>query len=170
MAIMRGMFLGTVGFPRLALPTGVVVVEATAKSGSLITVRMALEQGRLVFAVPGPIGRQGVAGPHRLIKEGAKLVECAEDIVEELLPMVSRRATGTLLDAEKPRLRSQPVLTEREQQVWDALDMDPLHIDLIARHLNLGIAETAEVLLHLEMKGLVRQLPGTLFVRNPNGE
>lgn len=144
------------------LSLGVTVVEATVRSGSLITARMALDQDRQVFAVPGSVGRPGVEGPHRLIKEGAKLVESAEDIVEELLPMLDRRLHG---DIERLPIDEQPELNEKEQQLWELLGMDPLHIDAIASAVDLALAETAELLLRLEIKGLVKQLPGTFFVR-----
>ena len=148
------------------LSLGVTVVEATVRSGSLITARMALDQGRQVFAVPGPIGRPTVEGSHRLIKEGAKLVESAEDIIEELLPMVDRklhREIKTLPIGEQPKLN------DKERQLWELLGMDPLHIDAIARAVDLALAETAEILLRLEIKGLIKQLPGTFFMREFHG-
>jgi DNA processing protein len=144
------------------LSLGVVVVEATVRSGSLITARMALDQGRQVFAVPGPIGRPTVEGAHRLIKEGAKLVESAEDIIEELLPMVDRKLHREIKTVP---IGEPPELNEKERQLWELLGMDPLHIDAIARGVDLALAETAELLLRLEIKGLVKQLPGTFFVR-----
>jgi DNA processing protein len=149
------------------LALGVVVVEATAKSGSLITAGMALEQGRQVFAVPGPLDREGVAGPHRLIKEGAKLVERAADITEELTPMVSPGISGGSVRPERDTGAPAATLAERERKIWDLLGVEPLHIDPIARQVGLSVAQTAEVLLRLELMGLVRQLPGTLFVRKP---
>ncbi len=148
------------------LSLGVVVVEAAAKSGSLITARMALEQDRQVFAVPGQIGKPGVEGPHRLIKEGAKLVERAEDIIEELLPMLGRRSFVEAAETKKPLVAGQPELDERERRFWDILGMEPLHIDIIARQLDISVSQAAEVLLNLEIRGLVRQLPGTFFVRD----
>jgi len=144
------------------LSLGVTVVEATVKSGSLITARMALDQGRQVFAVPGPLGRPTVEGPHRLIKEGAKLVESAEDIIEELLPMVDRKLHR---DIKGLPIGEHPELNEKERRLWELLGMDPLHIDAIANAVDLALAETAELLLRLEIKGLVKQLPGTFFVR-----
>lgn len=144
------------------LSLGVTVVEATVRSGSLITARMALDQDRQVFAVPGPIGRPTVEGPHRLIKEGAKLVESAEDIIEELLPMLDRRLHREI---KALPIGEVPELNEKERQLWELLGMDPLHIDAIARAVDLALAETAELLLRLEIKGLVKQLPGTFFVR-----
>jgi DNA processing protein len=148
------------------LALGVVVVEATAKSGSLITARMALDQGRQVFAVPGALGREGVAGPHGLIKQGAKLVERVEDIIEELLPMVDsgRSAAAAVRQEDGPGVC--PELDDRERRLWDLLSVEPVHIDPIARQLDLGVAEVAELLLRLELRGLVKQLPGTFFVRN----
>jgi DNA processing protein len=148
------------------LSLGVVVVEATSKSGSLITARMALEQDRQVFAVPGAVGREGVKGPHRLIKEGAKLVENAGDIVEELIPMVSGKPTVEQEGTRPFSFPPLPDLSEKEQRLWDILGMEPVHIDVISRQLRLSIAEAAELLLRLEMKGIVKQLPGTFFVRD----
>jgi DNA processing protein len=148
------------------LALGVVVVEATEKSGSLITARMALDQNRLVFAVPGPIHQKGAVGPHRLIKEGAKLAERAQDIIEELVPMVERDLWVPPIEKDEPPVVEMPELSERERKLWDILDLEPLHIDVIARHLGVSVSQTAEVLLRLEIKGLVRQLPGTFFVRD----
>ena len=107
-------------------------------------------------------GRPVVEGPHRLIKEGAKLVEGAEDIIEELLPMVDRKLHRDIRDLP---IGEHPELSEKERQLWELLAMDPLHIDVIARTVDLALAETAELLLRLELKGLVKQLPGTFFVR-----
>jgi DNA processing protein len=148
------------------LALGVLVVEATAKSGSLITARMALEQDRQVFAVPGPIDKHGVEGPHRLIKEGAKLVERPEDIIEELLPMLGRGSAVDLVGGKEPLTGYPSNLNERERLVWEVLSMEPLHIDAVARQLALSVSQTAELLLHLEIRGLVKQLPGTFFVRD----
>jgi DNA processing protein len=127
---------------------------------------MALEQGRQVFAVPGPIDRRGVEGTHRLIKEGAKLVERAEDIIEELLPMVDRRLHVDAVKLKGLPTGEHPELKDEERQLWDMLGMDPFHIDAIARQLDISISQTAELLLRLEIRGLVKQLPGTFFVRD----
>ena len=147
------------------LALGVVVVEATAKSGSLITARMALEQDRQVFAIPGQIDQQSFAGPHRLIKEGAKLVEGPEDIVDELSPMISRKSPARVVQREEVLHGAHAEMGERERMLWSVLGTEPLHIDDITRKLDLSVSQTAELLLRLEIKGLIRQLPGTFFVR-----
>jgi DNA processing protein len=148
------------------LALAVVVVEAEEKSGSLITARMALDQDRQVCAVPGPIDRKTAAGPHRLIKEGAKLVERAEDIIEEVLPMVGGTSLVAPLSEKGSPGRANHQLDDPEQSLWDLLGIDPLHIDTIARQLKLNVSQAAELLLRLEMKGMVKQLPGTFFVRD----
>ena len=127
---------------------------------------MALEQDRQVFAVPGSIDRREVEGPHRLIKEGAKLVERAEDIIEELLPMLGRPALCQTAEKPKQLARDSPELDERERQIWDILGMEPLHIDSIARQLDINVSQAAEILLNLEIRGLAKQLPGTFFIRD----
>ncbi len=141
---------------------GTVVVEASKKSGSLITARMAVEQNREVFAVPGSISSYKSTGTHNLIKQGAKLVEHAQDVIEELTLLLkgydAREKTD--LDALKDRL---PPLTADESQVLTALGPYPVHIDDLARQLTLDIGTLAAVLLQLELKGVVTQTPGKMF-------
>jgi len=141
---------------------GTVVVEAGKKSGSLITARLAVEQNREVFAVPGSISSYKSTGTHNLIKQGAKLVEHAQDIIEELTLLLkgydAREKTD--LEALKDRL---PPLTEDESQVLGALGPYSVHIDDIARQLTLDIGKLAAVLLQLELKGIVAQTPGKMF-------
>jgi DNA processing protein len=151
------------------LALGVVVVEAAQRSGSLITARAALEQGREVFAVPGTARNRRSAGPHRLLREGAKLVECAEDILEELRPHLVRRG-GPDLPASAPTPADTPSggpcdVTSEETTVLGCLDEQPLQIDQICRRLQWPAARVTALLLSLELKGLVRQLPGKYFVR-----
>jgi len=143
---------------------GTVVVEANLTSGALITANFANEYGRQVFAVPGRIDSPRSKGCHDLIKKGAKLCEGAEDILTEfeyLFPPSNKPAspveTGTL-----PALE----LSENEQKVYDTLSEEQLSIDEVIRKSGLPASATSVALLSLEMKRIVRQLPGKLFVRN----
>jgi DNA processing protein len=142
------------------LSIGVVVVQASEKSGSLITAAYALEQGREVFAVPGNIGTEGSRGTHRLIKEGAKLVESSEDILEEVLPQW-RREREITSKVEPPK----PDLTEDEKVLYGLLGGTPLHIDMIIRESRLDTGKVSSLLLNLELKGLISQWPGKCFSR-----
>jgi DNA processing protein len=143
---------------------GTVVVEANLTSGALITSNFANEYGRQVFAVPGRIDSPRSKGCHELIKKGAKLCEGAEDILSEfeyLFPASNRppapNETGVL-----PALE----LSESEQKVYDRLNNEEASIDEVIRHTALPPSAVSVALLSLEMKRLVRQLPGKMFVRN----
>jgi DNA processing protein len=143
---------------------GTVVVEADLHSGALITSNFATEYGRQVFAVPGRIDSPRSKGCHDLIKKGAKLCEGAEDILSEfeyLFPSSNKPPspgeTGVLPAIE---------LSANEQKVYDALDGEERTIDEVIRKSNLPSSAVSVALLSLEMKRLVRQLPGKLFVRN----
>lgn len=139
---------------------GTVIMEATRKSGSLITARLAAEQNREVFAVPGSIQSHKSTGTHTLIKQGAKLVEHARDILEEF-------SLGTPPPAADSRPHPPPAdLSVEESAVWAALSAYPLHIDELARKTALAPAALAAALLTLEIKGLVRQSSGKMFTRN----
>jgi len=138
---------------------GVVVVEATLKSGSLITARLALDQGREVFAVPGRIDSAKSQGAHHLIRQGAHLVQTVDDITAELglerqtVP-VPVQVTGT----DKVMVEG-----EEEQRVLDCLDVYPVDIDTVQRVTGLGSGRVLDLLLQLELKGLVRQQPGQMY-------
>jgi DNA processing protein len=141
-----------------------VVVEANLTSGALITANFATEYGRQVFAVPGRIDSPRSKGCHELIKKGAKLCEGAEDILSEfeyLFPPSNRppapNETGVL-----PALE----LSANEQKVFDALDGEEVAIDDVIRRSGLPSSAASVALLSLEMKRLIRQLPGKVFVRN----
>lgn len=132
---------------------GVLVVEATEKSGSLITAQFALDQGRDVFAVPGNITSAGSMGTNRLIKQGARLVESVEDIVEELAPGRSRPLP----------ISSGPQLTAEETSLCTLLADGPLQIDDLHGRSGLTVSVLSAMLLRLELRGVVMQLPGKTF-------
>jgi DNA processing protein len=138
------------------LSHGVLVVEATENSGSLITAQYALEQGRDVFAVPGSIASATSRGCNRLIKQGAKLVDCVEDILEELPGY--RPAAG-----EPPPAPRSFALTPREAAIYEILARSPLHIDDIISQTELTAGDVSSMLLHLELKGAVIALPGAHY-------
>lgn len=135
------------------LSAGVVVVEAADKSGALITADCALEQGRDVFAVPGKAGSVTAAGVHRLIRTGAKLVERAEDILEELNPSL-------IPESKKITLR----LSGAEKIIYDTLSDEPSHIDDITDRSKLATKDVIGLLTVLESKRLIKELPGKNFV------
>ncbi len=142
---------------------GVVVVEAAERSGALITVDFALEQGREVFAVPGPIFSPVSRGPHHLIRQGAKIVEGIEDILNEL-PSWSKQASQVSLNREL--LPKETELFERLDHVsiLQQLSDVPLHIDQIAIHSTLPVSSVSLALLELQLGGKVTQLPGQHYV------
>jgi DNA processing protein len=142
---------------------GTVVVEATKKSGSLITARLAAEQNREVFAVPGSIQSFKSTGTHTLIKQGAKLVEHAQDIVEELTPFFepNKHPETSLPDETDENLA---FLTTEESQVYKALEPYPIHIDKLVRKISMEPGKLSSILLKLELNGMIQQLPGTFFI------
>jgi len=155
------------------LSLGVLVVEAGEKSGSLITARCALDQNREVFAVPGSIDLPGSRGTNKLLRQGAKLVENVEDILEEILPQLecptaSRPATTEGLSsraggvpADKPGLE---VLTDQESRLLGFITEKPQDADTLINRTGLAAAEALSLLLSLELKGYIRQLPGKRFI------
>ena len=143
---------------------GTVVVEANLTSGALITSNFATEYGRQVFAVPGRIDSPQSKGCHDLIKKGAKLCEGAEDILSEfeyLFPASNRPPTASETGV-LPALQ----LSENEQKVYDTLSNEEASIDEVIRKSGLPSSAVSVALLGLEMKRVVKQLPGKLFVRN----
>ena len=139
---------------------GVLVVEAGLNSGALITAAQALEQGRSVYAVPGHINAPSAMGSNRLIQQGAKLVMDASDILEDL---------EVLLPEAKPSpetaARPLPPLSDEERRVYNAIDTTETSIDDIAVRSELPSAAVSSTLLQLELKRLVKQLPGKYFVK-----
>ncbi len=143
---------------------GTVVVEANLTSGALITARMAADNGRQVFAVPGRIDSPRSKGCHELIKNGAKLCEGAEDILSEfeyLFP-TNNRPSVLKEGSAMPTF----TLSDNEQGVYDTLSEDESAIDEVIRRSGLPPSAVSVALLGLEMKRLIRQLPGKLFVKN----
>lgn len=148
------------------LTLGTLVVESHAEGGSLITARMAVEQNREVFAVPGTIGRSASVGTNRLIQRShAKLVLDVDDILEELHVPAMPEATDDASDAPDPSLAPEPDLAGREKTLYDALSDTPVHVDRLCADTDLSPSTALATLLTLEMKGLVRQLAGKQFRR-----
>jgi DNA processing protein len=149
---------------------GVVIVEASEKSGSLITARMALEQDRQVFAVPGSPLTGKTRGSNRLIKEGARLVECVEDVLEELLPQLGespiRKEAFNSSDAGVARSDDKAIENEPSEvkTIFNLLKTaDRLHVDALIEASGVNVQTVLKLLLELELRGLVTQHPGKLF-------
>jgi DNA processing protein len=149
------------------LSLGVVVVEAANRSGSLITARHALEQGREVFAVPGRIDSVKSAGTHTLLQQGAKLVHSVNDIVEEFQYTVDRE-NQVDHGSEKKGQAILGQLNREESSLLACLDVYPRTIDEIVRESGLSPQKTNELLLFLELKGIVESLPGKSYQKNPS--
>ena len=174
------------------LTLGTVVVEASNRSGALITARLAAEQNREVFAVPGEIFSQLSAGTHKLINEGAKLINTVDDLLNELPPYVlsqiqpqaspspvpdmealpthvspaQQSDTGPVLPEPIPEAPPPPPdLTPDEKTIFEAIEVPSSHIDTIVRTTQLPISQVSSVLLMLELKGIVQQLPGKQFTK-----
>lgn len=147
------------------LSLGVLVVEATTNSGSLITANYALEQGKDVFAIPGNITSRNSEGTNTLIKKGAKLVQRVDDILEEIAPQLkdlidsSKIASGKILSKNIDGLE----ISDGEKAICNILGSEPKHIDLIAREIKMQPARLLGLLLGLEIKGIVKQADGKRF-------
>jgi len=137
------------------LSLGILVIEAPEKSGALITAMQAVEQNREVFAIPGPIYSQNSVGTNKLIQMGAKLVTCANDILEELnLP---------LLEEKKKKFKPE---NKWEEILFNILDKEPIHIDEITKKSNLDTGLVSSTLITLELRGIVRNQGGGYYFRN----
>lgn len=161
----------TANFPKrnrliAGLANGTLVVEAALKSGSLITARLTNEQGKDVFAIPGSIHAAQSRGCHALIKDGAKLVESAQDILEELKwPLALPMALTSIADAACGRGASN--LFETSPALLAALGFDPVGLDALQARCGLDASELQAQLMGLELDGQVARLPGGLFQRQP---
>jgi DNA processing protein len=145
------------------LSLGVLVVEAAQRSGSLITARLAGDQGREVFAIPGSIHNPLARGCHALIRQGAVLVETAHDILAELGPLA-----GVSVQHEERATAPEPAAPERDgdyRKLLDALAHDPAGVDGLAARTGLTAAEVSSMMLILELQGAVESLPGGRFAR-----
>jgi DNA processing protein len=162
------------------LSVGTLVIEAAIKSGSLITARLAMEQGREVFAIPGSIHNPLAKGCHHLIKQGAKLVECADDILEEISPLSfasSSLQQGQALEHDKLQqqqlaLKKQPfkhqikaTLPKDQQKILSYLDDSPISIDQLQQRSQLSIDDVNSLLIILEIEGYVQSVAGGKVVR-----
>ena len=140
------------------LSLGTLVVEAGEKSGALITADFALEQGREVFAVPGGIASPYSRGCHKLIKEGAKLVENIEDVLEEIM------VTGLLGDVFPPQQK--PEFNPDEERLLEFIPYEPFALEELAALSKMPLSRLNVLLLELELKGAVKQLPGKYYIKS----
>jgi DNA processing protein len=151
------------------LSLGVLVVEAAPDSGSLITARLAAEQGRDVFAVPGSVQSEQSRGTNGLIKQGAKLVETVQDVLDELVPQLEPAFLARMQDRRaaltRPVQSGRVTLEGDEAALYAALPAEPVHIDELIAKTGLPAASVSGLLLSLELKGAVRQLPGRSCMR-----
>jgi DNA processing protein len=136
------------------LSKGVIIVEAGRKSGALITADQALDQGRDVFAVPGPITSPNSQGTNELIKQGAKMVTSIDDILEEYKSWIDHKKKA---NGQTATMFSHPVI--------DLIGYGAVHVDHLYRNLNLSLPELHKLLLHLELSGVIRALPGGYYTR-----
>jgi DNA processing protein len=142
---------------------GVLVIEAAGRSGALITANQAAEQGRSVYAVPGPIDRPSSLGANRLIQQGAKLVLDGGDVLEDLETLFSMAPDSPKFDTvENPAVGS---LSSEEQQVYAAIEDEQTPMDSLIERTGLASAVVSSTLMRLQIKRLVKQLPGQFFVK-----
>lgn len=141
--------------------SGLLVTEAPLKSGSLITAQQATEQGRTVYAVPGPIDKPTSAGCNRLIQQGAKLVMDGADVLDDLMTLFPTAPKAPVVEATKPNV----MLTLDEEILFGAIDTEEQHVDELITRSGLTAATVNVTLMRLEMKRVIRALPGRRYVR-----
>jgi DNA processing protein len=146
------------------LSLGVIVTEAAINSGSLITARLAAEQGREVFAVPGFVKTETSRGTNALLKEGAALIERAQDVIDAILPQLEPSLRVRLQPLQKKNER-EGQLGKEEQLVYDVLSYAPLIVDDVIVTTGLSVSTVMASLLSLELRQRVRQLPGQRYLR-----
>jgi DNA processing protein len=150
------------------LAAGTLVVEAALGSGSLITARCAVEQGREVFAIPGSIHNPVARGCHRLIRQGAKLVETAQDVLEELTGILDPETLGTTvatIPADGAQLTEYPDNTDHDD-LLRAMGFDPVTVDQLVSRTGLTVEAVSSMLLIMELRGQVASLSGGRYVRH----
>ena len=148
------------------LSLGVVVVEAAKNSGALITTDFALEQGRELFAVPGQARVATAAGTNMLIRQGAKLVETADDVIEELGDVIKGHMKAAAREEKSGKLQEAPRgLSGPESRIFEALGEAPVSVDEIVDETELPVNEAMHHLTKLELKGVIARLPGKSYVR-----
>ena len=162
-------------FPRrnrliAGLSVGTLVVEAAVGSGSLITARLAAEQGREVFAIPGSIHNPMARGCHRLIRQGAKLVETADDVFAELGALLGSLAPSASAETPEKQVDSVPALDNEYEILLDALGFGPASVDALVARTGLDAGAVASMLLILELEGRIAQQPGGLYCRRVPGK
>jgi len=145
------------------LSLGTIIIEGGYKSGAMITAKLALDQGREVFAVPGNIESELSKGPHWLIKQGAKLVEGVDDIIDEFQHIISLNQYKSLLPVKEIK-KIEIQLSFEESNILKFISNEPMHIDEIVRRSELVISKVLITLSQLEIKKLVKQLPGKMFI------
>jgi DNA processing protein len=147
------------------IPLGVIIVEGKQYSGSLITARLAMEFGREVFGVPGNVTQEVSFAPNLLIKQGAKLVTNAEDVIEELpTPVKAALVKAEAVESEQRNLLLVDGLSDVQRKLYELLSAEESrHIDDLVDTSGLNSSEVLATLFDLEMKGIVRQLPGKQF-------
>jgi DNA processing protein len=141
---------------------GVIIVEASRQSGALHTARHAMEQGREIFAVPGRIDSLASCGCHDLIRDGATLVRDVDDVLQELGPLLQPVARSEGDVVQSPR---ELTLSDQEREVLNLLSTDPQHIDEVVAASSLETSRVLSTLTALEMRRLIRRLPGGMLVR-----
>ncbi|HUU11730.1 MAG TPA: DNA-processing protein DprA [Phycisphaerae bacterium] len=151
-----------------ALSLGTIVVEAGRRSGALITARLAAEMGKEVFAVPNRVDAPGAAGVHGLIRDGARLVESVADVLEEF-PDLGIEPPPDEDATRQGTLSLKANLSPEEARLMEVLDGEPAAMDVLASRAGLGAAQASGALTLLELKGLVRALPGGRFARRAGG-
>lgn len=145
------------------LSLGIVVIESRLKSGALITAHIGLEQGKDIFAVPGDIGNVQSEGPHHLIKQGAKLVTCVEDVLEEIMPLSNYIHHSN--EQEENEINYQ--MNDDEIILWNLLSSVPKSLDYLTTFSEMLPESANNTLFQMEMNGLILLIPGKGYIRNP---